>query len=301
MPASLIALLGLMLFGQVTSPVSRARQFTDAGNPAEAERILRQALAEGQDSADIHGELGGLLFKAGHFREAVAELGRAAQIEPKNPTYAMQLAGAILGDRRFSVARDYLEAVRNDFQELPEYQYNLGLAYYGLRIYPNALEAFQRAFQFDPKLHNALFFAGNTQAVSGDVEAAAKTYRRAIELDPRNASYCLALGKLLSSMGPEYAQESQKWLKRALALKPGDTAAMFAMGIACERAGDLECARANMEQVSAKFPDELGPHVSLGRVYARLKEGEKSRREAEIVRRLQSKSTTRTAEEPPSN
>src|SRR6266545_2872800 len=103
--------LGL-LRAQEPSPVTHARQLTVAGKLGEAEALLRDTIAGGADSAEVHGELGGLLYRSNRLRESVPELGRAAQLDPKNATYSMQLAGALIGDHRYSVGLDYLKAVQ---------------------------------------------------------------------------------------------------------------------------------------------------------------------------------------------
>ena len=58
-----------------SSSVSLARKLIQSGQVPEAEKILRAAIENGQDTAELHGELGSLLYQAGRFHEAVSELG----------------------------------------------------------------------------------------------------------------------------------------------------------------------------------------------------------------------------------
>ena len=255
----------------------------DAGQP---ERRLREAIAAGKDTAELHGELGALLYRAGRFREAVPELGRAAQLAPDSTDYNLRLANALIGDRRYPAAVEFLLAVKSRFETRAEFHYSLGLAYYGLRNYPAALSSFQKALQLDPRMHAALFFVGNCHAVTGDLETAARFYQKALDLDPNNAAYCLAIGKILGQMGSGHDKESLAWLRKALALKPGDSAVTFALGLQCEKMGNLECARTSLEAVTTRFPDELTAHVALTRVYARLKDQKGVERERAAVERL---------------
>lgn len=275
--------VGGALFLILSISQGKAQGPQDAG---QAERRLREAIAAGKGTAELHGELGALLYRAGRFGEAVPELGRAAQLAPDSADYNLRLAGALIGDRQYPVAVQFLLAVKSRFDSRAEFHYNLGLAYYGLRNYPAALSSFQKALQLDPRLHAALFFVGNCHAVTGDLPAATRFYRKALDLDAKNAAYCLAIGKVLGQMGSQYYTESLAWLRKTLALKPGDTAATFALGLQCETMGDLACARVSLEAVTTRFPDELAAHVALTRVYAQLKDQDGVARERSVVERL---------------
>lgn len=267
--------------------IEKARQLVRAGNLSAAERTVRQAIEAVPAQAELHGELGQMYYQAGRFREAVEQLGRAAQLDPKNPTWSLRLAGAIIGDRRYSVALEFLEAVKSDFQHLAEYHYNAGLAHFGIRRYQQAMEAFTQALRIDPDLNHARFFLANCHAVSGDLDSAVVLYREALARNPDQPGYLLALGQVLKQMGPESNADAQRVLRRALELYPGDIPAMFALGLACEEAEDLPCARANLEAVASRFPQELAARVALARVYSRLGERDKFLHEKEIVDKLQ--------------
>src|SRR5438128_1687741 len=111
-----------------TASVREARVLVSSGRLADAEQVLRKAIAETPDSAELHGELGMLLYGWSRYEEAVEQLGRAAQMEPDSARYSMALAEALIGWRHFAVAVDFLRAVASKFDRLPEYHYNLGLA-----------------------------------------------------------------------------------------------------------------------------------------------------------------------------
>ncbi len=158
--------------GPQASGMTLAREFIKSGRVPEAERILQAAIAAGQDTAEVHGELGYLLYQLGRFHEAIPELGRAVQLDPALANYSMKLAGAILGERRYSVALEFLTRVRARFKDLPEYQYNLGLCHYGIGDYSRAGSAFRKALELAPGMHLAHFFMGNTYAADRQLEKA---------------------------------------------------------------------------------------------------------------------------------
>jgi len=269
------------------SPAAEAEALARAGQADAAERVLRKALAAGDESAGVHGQLGLLLYRAGKFSDAVVELGQAAQLDPAAPEYSMKLAASILAEKRFSVALEFLQAVRGRFEGLAEYQYNTGLAHYGLRDYPKAVAAFQEAIRIAPKMALAHFFLGNAYAVSGEPEKSLPCYRKALDLDPQNPGYYLTLGKVLAGIGPENDSEAMRLFRKALELRPGDVPSEYALASACMRAQDFACARPLLERAVARYPDEVAPHVQLARAYAGLKELDKAAAERETVKRLQ--------------
>jgi tetratricopeptide (TPR) repeat protein len=282
-------LLSLLAGAAVCQPgglVDKARSLARSGRLQQAEQILRQAIESEQDDPALRGELGSLLYSSNRFDEAIEYLGRAAQLDPQNPAYTIQLAGALIGSKRFSVAIELLNAVRGTFDTLAEYHHQAGMAYFGMHNFGAAINEFQRAVEIDPKLDVAHFFIGNSRAVTGELEAAATHYRKALELNPGNAAYCFALGKVLGEMGPTRLQESVRWLEQALEFKPDDAPAKFALALAYEKTGNLERAGSLLEDVTMRFPDDLAPHVALARVYALLQRPAESSRERAIIRKL---------------
>ena len=277
-----VALIG----GQPSTVLSRARELVKAGRVAEAERTLAAAIAAGEDTAELHGELGDLRYQSGQFRDAVMELGRAAQLDPDSTIYSMKLAGAIIADGRYPVALEFLKAVSARFENLPEYQYNAGLSYFGMHDYQNAARALRRAIELAPKMDLAHFFLGNTYAMGGELTTAVPEYREALRLNPKSAAYSFALGKVLGHMEQDQEPEAIRLLRKALELKPGDVASEYELGRICERADDLDCARPLLEDVSVRYPDLLAAHYALARVYRKLQLPEKAAVETGHVRRI---------------
>jgi tetratricopeptide (TPR) repeat protein len=267
--------------------VERAKSSLHAGQEQQAAEVLRNAIAAGDDSAPVHGELGLLLYRQGKFDDAVQELGRAAQLDPQSPDYSLKLAGSIIAQQRFPVALEFLNAVRSRFENLAEYQYNFGLGHYGMGEYAQALTAFQKAAKLAPKMDTAYFFIGNVHVAKGDMEIAIPYYRKAMALNPRSSAYCLALGKVYGFMGPEHQPEALEWLRKALKLKPGDIPSELELATACERSDDFACAVPLLQDVIARYPNEIVPHAMLARIYSKTNERSKAKEEGEIAKRLQ--------------
>ena len=253
---------------------------------SKSETVLRRAASLTPDSALVQGELGALLYNQSHFEESVIALGRAVQLNPASKRYSMALAEALLGWKRSSTATEFLLAVKARFTGSPEFHYNLGLGYYGTVQFSKAAVEFEEAVRLAPGLAPAHFFLGNTRANLGDLQSSSEEYRKAIALNPTNAEYCWALGKVLRRADRSKKAESMKWLQRALELQPDHAPTRFEMSLAFESDGNFAQAQALLEDLVARYPTEVSSRVALARVYYRSKQIEKSKRESDIVERL---------------
>src|SRR5262249_8364581 len=120
-----------------------------APRPRELQ-LLHDALAKNESSGVLHNNIGGIAFEEGRIPDALAELSRAYQLEPRNPAIALNLGRAYLYSRQPEAAARILEeAVR---LEPPSYYANLNLA----RAYiltgdaPRASDALARARAIRP-------------------------------------------------------------------------------------------------------------------------------------------------------
>ncbi len=120
--------------------LSLAKLLLADGEGRAAAEVLRHAVATWPEAAEPHGDLGLLLTKGQQYEAAVSELGRAAQLDPNSAEYALGLGEALLRWRHDTVALQYLLAVQAKFGELPLYKFELGLAYFYLTQFPQALQ-----------------------------------------------------------------------------------------------------------------------------------------------------------------
>ena len=84
-------------------------------------------------------------------------------------------------------------ALKSDPDSVPLH-YLLGLNYYRMRQFPQAVEHLQRVMQLSPEYSLAAFQLGLAYARAGDIDHAIEALKRALELDATNFSAAYNLG-----------------------------------------------------------------------------------------------------------
>lgn len=280
----------VLLAGRATAvedPLTAAAAEMRAERFSEAEKILRSALSGNSESVELELALGRVLVREGRFEEAVEALGHAVQLAPDSLACNMGLAEALIGWRHFAVAMQFLEAIEPKFKGAAEFQYNLGLAHFGVKHTGPALPHFEEALRLDPNLDKARFFIAGCHAANGAMKEATAEYRALVKDHPENPAYWLALAQVLDSDSDQTRPEAIEACRRALALRPTDAAAGFELAALLTKSGDLAAARPLLEHLAAAQPNVLPAHVLLSKIYFRLGLKELALKETSIVRELQ--------------
>jgi len=129
-----------------TRVIAADRLFAIEGLPAaaELEPMLRRALAKDRRIDEYHNLLGMILASRGRPADAVAELRRAADLDPDNPRFAANLASALARVERWDEAAETYERAAALDPSAGNFL-KLGSVYRRLRRPDRALAAFERA------------------------------------------------------------------------------------------------------------------------------------------------------------
>ncbi len=267
--------------------LSLAKLLLADGEGKAAAEILRHAAATWPEAAEPHGDLGLLLTRGQQYEAAVSELGRAAQLDPNSAEYGLGLGEALLRWRHDSVALQYLLAVQTKFAKVPLYEFELGLAYYYLTQFPQALKEFENVAQEQPKSSQVQYLLGGTYQALGELDKAEDCYRKAIALKPDEAVYYQVLASLLKKVHPADLTEPVRLAKKGLTLSPDNEDLKFVLASCYQLQGKLPEAQALLEGVIASDPNFREAHVALAKIYFRQNRMEDAEQQESIAAKLE--------------
>jgi arylsulfatase A-like enzyme/lipopolysaccharide biosynthesis regulator YciM len=206
--------------------LARVLQQTEHG--AQAEEVLREAVAAGTASDAMKKRLGLMLSEKGEAAEAVRLLAAFAATNDPALLNAYGIALADLGRPR------------------------------------EAVQQFQRALQLDPR--NALAFQnlGIVALRAGNVDAAGQNLTRALELNPKLPRALNTLGVVFARRN-DFPRAVDAW-QRAVALDPRQYDALFNLGMVAGRAGRRDEARKALTQfVNTAPPARYAEDIATAR------------------------------------
>jgi len=148
---------------------------------------------------------------------------RGVAMAPHNGFANGNLGGMMLQRGQWVEGMQLLEEALHDVPDLTTAQFNIGLAYYDRKRYPEAESAFRRGVALRPYDAGMHFFLGMTCMHLGHLPEAIAEVRRALALKPDNADQQFALGVMLKESGDTAGARAQ--FLKALQLNPQHQAA----------------------------------------------------------------------------
>jgi len=104
-----------------------------------------------------------------------------------------------------------------------------------------AISAYERALQVDPRKFEALVNCGTIHYEQGNFEEASEYFERAVESDPQSSLAHANLGSVLEEVGK--LEEAREHLRLAVRFDPSYSDARFNLALVCEKLGAQNEAR----------------------------------------------------------
>jgi tetratricopeptide (TPR) repeat protein len=254
-----------------------------AGKLAAAMEVARKGLAA-QDRAELHNLLGKAYQAQGDAASAVTEFKAAIERSPYEEPFYFDLAQLQLKQQNFGAALKTLAAGRKNFDKSAQLELAAGVAYYGLRRFPEAIDAFLRTIRLDPSVEQPYVFLGRMLDQAEDklpriVEAFVAFAKRA----PDNYQSSFLYGKALALENP---QEAEAMLRKSIARNEGFWESHFELGLVLENEHKLDEAAAELRRAAELNPQDAAVHYRLARIYDRLGKAAEARSEREQHARL---------------
>jgi Tfp pilus assembly protein PilF len=201
-----------------------------AGRLAEAAAAYRKILALRPDIAEVHNNLGNVLWQQGDLVQALARFEQAILLRP-----------------------DYIEALTN-----------LGIIHAQQGNLDHAQARFEQVLSLKPDCAEAHNNLGKVLLSQGKLDEAAARYEQALAFRPEYAEAHANLGNILGAQGK--LDEAAGRFERAIALRPDDADSHKNLGNVFLSQGKLDEAMASYERALALWPNLVEAHNNLGNV-----------------------------------
>ena len=145
-----------------------------------------------------------------------------------------------------------------------------------------AAKEFRRAVELNPELPSLNAFLGRSLWDTSGSDEAVEYFRRELEINPNDFDSNLYLGMHLQKAEQDY-EEALAHYQRALSVRPGSPDARYQIGLIYLLTDRTDEALEIIEGVVRDVPDFLEGHATLARLYYRLKRREDAERHRAIA------------------
>jgi tetratricopeptide (TPR) repeat protein len=232
-----------------------ADAYTKLGNSASAEAAYHKAISLRPNYWGVYSWLGVFYYKQARYEDAITQFRKVIQIAPANYRGYSNLGAMYVAQGKYSEALDFLNKsieIRPNLEALN----NLGNAYFQLRRFSDAADAFQRGLTLDDSdwllwgnLGDSLFWSGrNSQAITAYQKAIAQAEKR-LEVNPKDTLVLAFLADYNAMSRNE--QKAIQQIDQALALAPADGEIRLRAAIVYNQLGDTDRCLASLEKAVA--------------------------------------------------
>jgi tetratricopeptide (TPR) repeat protein len=256
--------------------------YLQARQAGPAIALAGEALAV-EDRADVHELLGQAYEMNSQPENAAVEMRKAIKLNAYDESYYFGLAQLYLRHQHAETAVEVLQDGRKIFAKSPQLELALGVAYYGLRRFSDAVDCFLRTIRLAPDVEQPYVFLGRMLEQAEDkLPQVTEAYAALVKSKPDDYLANFLYGKALSlAPGDRRQVESQieALMRRSIALKSDFWESHYELGILLERGHDFAGAAGELQRAIELSPNNPTPHYHLARVYERL--GKKTEAAAE--------------------
>ena len=175
--------------GFVPALVQYSRLLYGAGNSAEAQRVIQQAVALAPEEATVHSVLGFVLLGQAKTDAAVAEFERAIQINSGLANPRLGLGIALMRRGQFTDAVAEILVATTLEPRLSIYHSYLGKAFYEERKFEQAFSALDAAMELDPRDPTPHLYSGIFQNDLNRPGVAVDHFQDSIRLNDKRSVY----------------------------------------------------------------------------------------------------------------
>lgn len=146
--------------------------------------------------------------------------------------------------------------------------YEKGIKFYGTGNFKEAINAYDKAIQLDPKDGETYIGRGAAYADLGNNQQAINDFSKAIQLNPKNVLAYLNRGWAYYWLGNN--QQAINDFGKAIQLSPQNIDAYIRRGIAYDKSGNYQQAANDFSKATQLDPQNTSTYIKLGLAYGNL-------------------------------
>jgi tetratricopeptide (TPR) repeat protein len=220
-----ILLAAVAVTGCWRSAQSRRDHFLESGNRyfnqakySEAEIEYRSALQIDPNSFEVHDRLAATYMKVGNWEAAVRELQRTIELHPGDMRAQLNLGNIYFVGQDLDRAEQIGLAVTQKDPSNAEAHSLLANVAEARGKHDEAMSEIARAIASKPDNADFYWTRGTFESNAEHLQAAEASYRKALEIDPKNDRVLIALSEIYK--GQQRWEDAEKVLERCIAARP---------------------------------------------------------------------------------
>ena len=233
-----IAIIAVLLLSGCANPAEKRAKFVETGKRfldkkdyPRATLQFRNAIQVAPKDAEAHYELALAYLGMGATQQAVGELNKAAELDPKHLPTQLKLAELMAtsnSKQTVEEARKRVEGVLTTTPDDAEALTTLALTNLRLGESQNAEKDLIKALREAPTSLKSSMLLASVKLSQKDVAGAEQVMKDAVAKDPKSKDAAMALGRLYRILRRNPEAEDQ--LQRAIQIDPKDGAALIELG-----------------------------------------------------------------------
>jgi tetratricopeptide (TPR) repeat protein len=237
-------------------------------------RQIVNELIKQEDKGELHNLLGDIEETDGHVREAAHEYELAARMDPTEKNL-FDLGSDLLNHRGLEPALKVFDFAVKRYPQSAKLRVGLGISYYSLGRYDDAVQTLCEAVDLDPRDTKALDFLGKMDDISPQyADEVTKRLFVFARNYPTNAAaqyyYALSLRKRTAAPSTDNDRVAEPYLLRAIELNPDFTDAHYELGLLYQDLGENRKAIGQLEIAIKHRPNLVQAHYHLAQLYKKV-------------------------------
>lgn len=240
-----------------------AQYFAATGAKDRAVKVIEDLIKKTPLRHELYNALGELHVEMEQPDKAIETFRQSLVLNPAQVPPFLRVTMIQLEQKKFDDALATLETMRAKFPDLYLVPFYTGLVKLEQKQYADALQAFARAESMadtaaDPVEMDSsfYFYYGSAAERTGDIDRAAKLFRRSLELKPDNHAAMNYLGYMWAEKGM-HLDEAHDLIDKALELEPDSPAYIDSLGWVLYQKGQYAEAYKHLKRAAELIVDDV--------------------------------------------